>query len=1349
MSVLSEVPLPLPRFVGCLASDSVFLGDEVDRETASSLPGKRLALLLGEPGSGKSTVARILDSLGDQHVLEDLREHSEATLESRIVEVLRQQPTVLILDSLDEWSGAMSRLAGIVRRRILPALASGLNLVATCRTGDVNAALLDVFRAADKSVGGTGQDDSFTFYLLPLRRTDAEAFIEGRGLDSSKVLSKLTDFDAEALAANVGLLDLVCTTIEFDDGVLESREDLFASAVARALDLTVTDAAQAGSTAEPSKLIRIAQLAAGVTLLGGKSAVRVEGLCRPSEFPFEDLLSGWGSEAATLLDDTRFVLASPLFTQFGPGARTFSHKSIASYLTARFLQASGLGAEQVVSLVMTPPESDVDPAVIPQLRETCAWLLVLDPNRFGWLVDHDAYSLSRYGALIASPAVKSRIVKGLLDSADDLIFKMNWSDSFAGLNHDSLGEQLNEALGANEEPRAIVALRILRDAYVVGLEDRLLSLATDPTTTFNARVDAVRLLIREEQAELLVEHTEFLLGVDQNHEILGALIEGLWPKFWSTAELLGNLAKPDEHYFGSYMMALKSLPDAISLVDTAEILEWANSQITLRMDENSRWLAELSQSILKRTTLAEALEIGKPAMDAYWLVMRAHKSLPLTLTGNDPDQVLSLIRALVQERPTPENGIFFLAYAHDLDKVPVLHSASDDWLQDQAERSNGATRRAWLLLLRNRLNPLLNATLERVWSLRDTPGWDLFAHWFEAVEIDSQLAEDMKESAKARADLASYAKENAEEDRFIASKLSEASEVCKTNPERFWELAYWLDAGGPEIGTDLLESKNVPMLGEGAQSRILDGAAAYLDSLSVQPLPEFERGLHSRPLYTACRAATTLLAHAPERLTEMDEGTWDALVVPVFTYPYHYVNPEVSAESVHEVVALLAEVVDVASLIATFEALLNLHDAAEERFPGLELAKHFTGDEWASFVARQFETVGPNNFEALSELAFKLAPEPALARCELVVRESSNPAQISEAVLLISNHLPSVAGGLFLELCERDLELAKSVTLALAPARRWQGTVLGGEPVQLARIYEKLRALFPPEDDPSKFGFHTVTPAEDAGELRDSLLSSLIEAGTSEAVQSIRTLQREHAEWGLQSSWVRARERLYQSAWSPVDTPDLRRLVAEQHARVIRSAVELRRVAMETLGVLQSWLSGEIPQAFALWNAPSIPGKPKDENSVSDWYCHGLRLLLNGRNVVVNREVEVTRGTGAGMGSRNDIRLDAVGDDGVLSVVVEVKGCWNPKLRDGVQNQLDVRYLTQAGLTHGIFLVVCFPPNQIVNPSTHTKHTLDGLRSRVDGYLASVKNDIVVVVHDATLPELLGRADSLSFRVGD
>jgi hypothetical protein len=227
----------------------------------------------------------------------------------------------------------------------------------------------------------------------------------------------------------------------------------------------------------------------------------------------------------------------------------------------------------------------------------------------------------------------------------------------------------------------------------------------------------------------------------------------------------------------------------------------------------------------------------------------------------------------------------------------------------------------------------------------------------------------------------------------------------------------------------------------------------------------------------------------------------------------------------------------------------------------------------------------------------------------------------------------------------------------------------------------------------------------------------------------------------LHYSLARARDLVLETSWTPPTVDELLELLRSAERRFVSSAAELQNVILEQLREMQAWLVGENPQAFALWNVTKAPGRPKEENSLSDWYCHGLRLLLAAQGVIVNREVEVRRSPGAAAGQRQDIRVEVrhpkTGE--LWAVVIEVKGCWNAGLRKDLQGQLAGRYLQQGGLTHGIYLVTCFPPNQISVETTRKKlarHTVASLERDLQSDAAEVdpRMCVVPVVHQAPLP---------------
>jgi hypothetical protein len=81
---------------------------------------------------------------------------------------------------------------------------------------------------------------------------------------------------------------------------------------------------------------------------------------------------------------------------------------------------------------------------------------------------------------------------------------------------------------------------------------------------------------------------------------------------------------------------------------------------------------------------------------------------------------------------------------------------------------------------------------------------------------------------------------------------------------------------------------------------------------------------------------------------------------------------------------------------------------------------------------------------------------------------------------------------------------------------------------------------------------------------------------------------------------------------------------------------------------------------------------------------------LKERGIVANREVVISPE------NRIDIRVDATTfsrrgqEHDVVSVIIEVKGCWNTKLQTSMKEQLAERYLKNNRCQHGLYLVGWF-----------------------------------------------------------
>ena len=251
---------------------------------------------------------------------------------------------------------------------------------------------------------------------------------------------------------------------------------------------------------------------------------------------------------------------------------------------------------------------------------------------------------------------------------------------------------------------------------------------------------------------------------------------------------------------------------------------------------------------------------------------------------------------------------------------------------------------------------------------------------------------------------------------------------------------------------------------------------------------------------------------------------------------------------------------------------------------------------------------------------------------------------------------------------------------------------------QLGDLFIWLETHFPRSSDPSQDGKATfMGPRDSIVHLRDGILHRLkvMESDAAcGAIEKIRTVFPE-LDW-LRVLLIDARENARRAAWVPPTPEELLALTRNTEARLVRDADELLSAVVRSIGRLQSLLvKGEPPRARALWD--EFADRPKDESALSDFAKSFLDDDLTARGIFPGREVQVYGGK-RGRGASTDIHIDAVATKsnrnlGRVKVIVEVKGCWNPRLHKDMREQLVDDYLAHSDCNHGIYLVGWFGPS--------------------------------------------------------
>jgi len=192
--------------------------------------------------------------------------------------------------------------------------------------------------------------------------------------------------------------------------------------------------------------------------------------------------------------------------------------------------------------------------------------------------------------------------------------------------------------------------------------------------------------------------------------------------------------------------------------------------------------------------------------------------------------------------------------------------------------------------------------------------------------------------------------------------------------------------------------------------------------------------------------------------------------------------------------------------------------------------------------------------------------------------------------------------------------------------------------------------------------------------------------------------------------------------WLPYSPANLLEVISESRVRLVQNAEQLLEVVIESLRRLEATFRDETPAWRDVWDRlPLTPSdtttstrrrrrraftfRPIDENEFSDYVKRHLQAHLGSRGIIANREVVIRSD------ERIDIRIDAVVRhtreeiDERLSLIIEVKGSWNPELMTAMQTQLVDRYLKDNHCQHGLYLVGWFNCNAWDSEDDRKRHT--------------------------------------------
>lgn len=503
-------------------------------------------VVLGDPGSGKTTSFQRAATTEPNAIFVPIRDFLALRAD-------RWEGKILYLDGLDEQRaktedgrGVLDRIRGKLDELKQP------QYRLSCRAADWYGGS-ETERLRTVSPDG----NVLVLRLEPLSDKDILSIAGDKVADSADFLAQAQRRGIDSLLRNPQTLELILAEVQ--DGVWPAtRADLYQKACERLLHEPNAEHAQRQAGYVPmDRLITAAGFLCAVHLCGGTKGLALFPQDANEDYPYFGELHGCHDELA-------LAIRRRTFRADGPGRITPIHRTIAEYLSARFIVhrlRAGLPLKRILSLL-----TGYDGGTLAEMRGIYAWLACLCEEEAATLIRRDPLGLVLYGdASILSTSGRRMLVDSLRDLAiRNPGFRVeNWSaEPFGSLASPDMLPVFVKILRDQTEPPPL--LDCILDAIEHGpplpeLGDDLVRIVRDPTWSEGARVSALTAFLHvrpndRQVLRMLLDDIHEGRVLDEHHRLRGELLYALYPATCGPEEIGRYLVQEVEHHVNAYTM---------------------------------------------------------------------------------------------------------------------------------------------------------------------------------------------------------------------------------------------------------------------------------------------------------------------------------------------------------------------------------------------------------------------------------------------------------------------------------------------------------------------------------------------------------------------------------------------------------------------------------------------------------------------------------------------------------------------------------------------------------------------------------------------------------------------------
>jgi hypothetical protein len=1222
----------------------------------------------------------------------------------------------LFLDSLDECQLSVKTVAKLLATELRAIYWPGLQLCVSCRSA-VWPLLLE------KELGEIWPKDAVSVVeLQPLRRADVVTAARDLGVDAEKFLKEITRLRAGAFAARPVTLKLLLNLYQRSEALPKRRRDVYAQGLRTLVD-ELSDSRRAsghtGSLTIQSRL-DVAAAVSAVSVFCNRSQIWVgaSSECPEECVSLDDLADfstrlGFGFQSDHR-EAVAEVLDTSLYSGHGPSRVAIAHESYREYLGADFLVKHCHSRSQLISLIVNV--HDPERKIAPQLFGVAAWLYELSQEVRDYIDTHQPELILQSDVDLDPEVPREPLVEAIMRLASAWQYiDMDWSsrDRYYKLTCEGLPRILSSYI--TDKAHGFVARRIAIDIAEACNDHRLLQdlilVATDVS-------DAVEI---REQAAFAISHLNTALGRDclqtfierpeeteASDDLIGIALNALWPIEISSDQVFKVVRAPRQSlHHGAYAQFIGSrLPHEIAAVDLIPALRWLGATASASPDFS---VDRLQRAILDRALRECEKEVVRVALaDAVWRHMQvysqifernAREHVAWSIKPPETRRELLLEIARTAQASSIAIGIGMVATS----RLGVLREEDFEFLLNRYEECQpGVDRQVLAQLLSRVVNFMpsehqLNIILERGGfevPERDEGLAAVFRWIVDPMWLGSSEVEQARDHLRLRKEW-EVKREPVKLDPPPDARVRLALEKIESGDlEWFPVLLAQLTLEESSlvyghIGSAIFTQPGWLKADSVTRDRIASAALSFIQNYAPKPETSTITNQWQSSDESPMVALYVVCGYAPDLCNHITEANWANIFVPLMCVPTWdekddrvpiWLNRAYNADE-KAGLALVADRLRLAlqdpPLLDTFRKL-NIIWSESLATLSIDILRQAPRPTYGFVELLKCLVVHDR------ELGLSFAMELLSDRS----RDERRPAILS---LLLRKSLADRWDAIW-PLIETNDDLAKSAFLEQQTSEESLSSQFSRLSVdKLSQMYARLERLFPSSSDPHLDGY--VTSRHTVARVRDAALHVLRQRGTFEAVREISRLSVKFPDSQvIRLALVDAKQLARAATWETPTGAEFVELLGDSRKRLVRDSRELSSIILETMDRLQRHVQGPNKPASQYWDERSGDQRPKSETRLAEYVRAFLELSLRDTGgVMVNREVEIRNLSGAGVGERVDLLVSATSKTmGVVDVVVECKGCWNPGLFEDMEGQLRDRYLQSVGYSEGIYLVGWF-----------------------------------------------------------